>query len=410
MSSSISASATSALRAAAATPGASKLLTFGGGALAVGAGVGAVALAAKATGDSGHRRLVSGVLAGTGVAAGVGAALLRNTRAFGPLAGLGVGLAAAGIVDAIRGGGGAKPAPLGERANLKPGDLLPDGEQAAPTTVTREGDSIRFDSVVGNRGAAPLQLSLHLAKEGTSDTGSTNQVIFNEDGTAKERPLQGGLRLDERRDHSHLHFDDFVYFQMYKADGNGRPDTAAGELAQGVKQSFYITDVQKYDGTSAANLEKAGKLKEKGMVDRGIIPADVMQGISVGNADVYGAGLEGQSLNVGDIAPGRYVLRETFDPNDEVIEQDEHNNAADTLIEIGADGKLTTIRSGFAPASDYTQLDDGRSVIPSVVESMKKNVHDHENAAEREEAATNSPLFPSNDGGFIGPIAPGHTR
>ena len=240
--------------------------------------------------------------------------------------------------------------------------------QAAPTNVYRQGNEVRFDSVVGNQGAAPLQLALHFDRDG--NTSRTTQVVFNEDGSATERDLQGGLRLDERRDHSHLHFDDFVYFQLYRADEHGRPDLAKGELSGGVKQSFYITDIQRFDVKDPANRAAADKLANKGKVDRNIVDADVAQGISVGMADVYGAGLEGQSLDLGNAAPGRYVLRQAFDPSDEVLEQDERNNVADTLIEVGRDGKVTTIRSEFAPASDYVTLADGRVVIPSVKDSL----------------------------------------
>jgi len=352
------------------------LLKVGGGALAAAAGIGAVAVATKLSTDAPERRgLVSGLLAGAGGVAAVGAVLARNTSAFGPLLGAGIGLAGAGIVDAVRASRVAdEPATVDRLATLKDGDLLPDGVQAAPTTVYRQGDEVRFDSVVGNQGAAPLQLALHFGEA----SSRTTQVVFNEDGTATERELQGGLRLDERRDHSHLHFDDFVYFQMYKADGNGRPDLAAGELSGGVKQSFYITDIQSFDVADPKNREAASKLAKQGKVDRSIVPADVAQGISVGMADVYGASLQGQSLPIGDAAPGRYVLRQTFDPSDEVLEQDERNNVADTLIEVGEDGKVTTIRSEFAAASDYVTLPDGRIVIPSVKDSLDaaRSAHD----------------------------------
>ena len=347
------------------------------GGLAAGAGVGAVALASTASSeDPGRRKLVSGILAGVGGAAAAGSLLLRGSSAFGPVLGAGIGLAAAGAIDALRGGG--MPDSVKQRhGDLRRGDLLPDGVQAAPTKVYRQGDDVRFDSVVGNRGAAPLQLALHFNRE--EGSSRTTQVVFNEDGTASERDLQGGLRLDERRDHSHLHFDDFVYFQLYRADEQGRPDVDAGELSGGVKQSFYITDIQQFEVDDAGNRRAADKLANKGRVDRNIVDADVAQGISVGMADVYGAGLEGQSLSLGDAAPGRYVLRQSFDPSDEVLEQDERNNVADTLFEVGEDGTITTIRSDFAPEEAYTTLPDGRIVIPSVVESLeqaREHLHD----------------------------------
>ncbi|MCW2921222.1 MAG: hypothetical protein JWL76_1096 [Thermoleophilia bacterium] len=363
------------------------ILKIGGGVLAAGAGIGAVALSTKLTADKPEgRQLVSGLLAGAGGLAVAGAVLARNTSAFGPLLGAGLGLAGAGIVDAVR-GGGTKAAPTAPAApsridGLGEGTLLPDGIQAAPTDVYRQGNEVRFDSVVGNGGAAPLQLALHF--DDKAGSSRTTQVLFNEDGTAKERDLQGGLRLDERRDHSHLHFDDFVYFQMYKADDHGRP-VPGSEIDGGVKQSFYITDIQQFEVEDRKNREAAAKLAEKGKVDRNIVDADVAQGISVGMADVYGAGLEGQNLSLGDAKPGRYVLRQAFDPSDEVLEQDERNNVADTLIEVGADGKVTTISSAFAPAEDYVTLPDGRVVIPSVTESLDKARSAHAEGADHED-------------------------
>jgi hypothetical protein len=353
----------------------SNVLRYGGAVVAAGAGIGAVALATRASGEgSGQRTGVSAALAAVGGAAVTGALLLRGRAASTPLLGAGLGLVAAGGFDAARSAiasrGSASPprVTVDRLEELRDGDLLPDGVQAAPNQLYREGNEVRFDSVVGNQGAAPLQLALHFDE--ASGSSRTTQVVFNEDGTAAERELQGGLRLDERRDHSHLHFDDFVYFQLYRADESGQTDVAAGEISGGVKQSFYITDIQPFAVADPANRAAADKLANKGRVDRNILPADVMQGISVGMADVYGAGLQGQSLSLGDAKAGRYVLRETFDPSDEVLEQDERNNVMDTVFEVGADGKVTKLESSFVPAEQYVTLADGRIVVPAVKDSL----------------------------------------
>lgn len=358
------------------------VLKVGGAVLAAGAGIGAVTLASKLTAASPERRqLVDGLLAGAGGIAAVGAVLARNTSAFGPLLGAGIGLAGAGIVDAVRGSGGADGSiaavdPRAQRlAQLKDGSILPDGVQAAPRNVYRDGDTLRFDSVIGNQGGAPLHLALRA--DDVRKPGLTTQVFYNEDGTASELEMQSGLRLDARRDHSHLHFDDFVFFQLYRADKDGNADVSGGEVAGAVKQSFYITDIQSFAVPDAKNVETASRLANKGKVDRGIVDAPVSHGISVGMADVYGAGLEGQALPIEGLEPGRYVLRQTFDPSDEVIEQDERNNTADTLVEIGPDRTVTTVRSAFAPESAYETRDDGRIVIPSVVESLEQIRAEH---------------------------------
>lgn len=353
------------------------LLKVGGAVLAAGAGIGAVTLASRLTAEAPDRRqLVNGLLAGAGGVAVVGAVLARNTNAFGPLLGAGIGLAGAGIVDAVLAGREPVDPRVKRLAQLTPGSILPDGVQAAPRTVVREGDQLRFDSVIGNQGAAPLQIALRYQL--ATGPSRTTQVFYNEDGTVSELEMQSGLRVDPRRDHSHLHFDDFVYFQLYKADKDGNADMAAGEVTGGVKQSFYITDIQSFSVADPKNLELAGKLANKGRVDRDIVPGSkATHGISVGMADVYSSYLEGQSLPIAGVAPGRYVLRQTFDPSDELIEQDERNNAADTLIEIAADGKVTTVRSQFAPQSAYETRPDGRIVIPGVKDSLDKLRTDH---------------------------------
>lgn len=358
----------------------STFVRIGGGAIAAGAGIGAVALATRlSTEQPERRRLVSGVLAGVGGAAMVGAVLARSTAAFGPLLGAGIGLAGAGVADAIRAPKQRPVVPPNRLDTLKPGDLLPDGVQAAPTEVYRRGDELRFDAVIGNQGAAPLQLALRFDRE--AGPSRTTQVVFNEDGSATERDLTADLRPDERRDHSHLHFDDFAYFQLFRADEDDRADLAWGEVTGGVKQSFYLTDIQEFDVANRRNRTEASQLSKQGKVDRSIVAADAAQGISVGMADVYGSGLAGQALSLEDAAPGRYVLRQSFDPSDELLEQDERNNVSDTLLEIGEDGSVTMLGSKFAHPSSYVTLPDGRIVIPAVKESLDRASAQHRHAA-----------------------------
>lgn len=362
------------------------------------AGVGTAALTTLAPDERPGRKVAGIATAAAGTAVAAGSLLARNGAAFGPLLGIGVGMAGAGAVDLLRGAGGVAQGDLAKdvltgaaTGAIPPRLLLPDGVQAPPEQVYVRGDELRFNSVVGNRGSAPLQLALHRGPN--DELSDTNQVMFYEDGTATEQPLQGELRLDARADHSHLHFDDFVFFQLYKAGAGDRPDIAAGEIDKGVKQSFYITDVQQYPDVPAENLAAASKLSARGRVDRDALPADVMQGISVGWADVYGSGLEGQSLNVKDAAPGRYVLRQTFDPNDQVKEADERNNTQDVVIDIGRDRSVHVVKSGPAPASEYVTRPDGRVVIPAVEQGMERGVDGHSDGGlGRGIAAFGSPL------------------
>ena len=60
----------------------------------------------------------------------------------------------------------------------------------------------------------------------------------------------------------------------------------------------------------------------------------VMQGISVGWNDVYGSGLNGQSINVTGIPNGDYWLEDVADPLGAVQESNETNNATRVAITL----------------------------------------------------------------------------
>lgn len=345
------------------TPGIATAAAFAGG-----AGL-TTAVAHLAAPDSGARRAAqigSGLLGGL-IAAGaftLGRSLPANVRTA--LIGAGGGMAAAGVVDAVAGAIGSTAAD----GPLRRGDVLPDGEQLQPEQIYVQGNDLRFDSFVANTGKAPLQLALHASADGTTST--TNQVIYNENGTRRQVPIRGGFNLDTRSDHNHLHFNDFVYFQLFRTDASGSP---TDQLSAGIKQSFFITDVADATGAPAENVaawqEIQRKLEARGETVSTGIDATTTQRISVGKADVYGAGLQGQSLDISTVEPGVYVLRQTFDPNDEVIEMDERNNSRDIRIEITADRQVRVLDSHLVDPTLYERQADGRTIIPSVVEAMR---------------------------------------
>jgi hypothetical protein len=324
---------------------------------AVAAGVGGGVVAGSATGWD-RNALAVGVGTGTAAASAIG------FRGAGRIAGVAIGGSAAAVAGA-QALTSRNTSPSGTQPVR---DLLPDGEQFEPATVSLLRGRLRFDSEIANTGQAPLQIALDMDSE-TGHFGA-QQVIFRSDQTKELRPLvRAGFAADEREDHQHLHFDDFVYFQFYNADEEG---AATGpELAKGLKQSFFITDIVSTDGVPPENRAAANQLRARGNVDFSGIDADVVQGISVGMADVYGAGLAGQSLNVGRLKPGEYVLRQTFDPNDEIDELNERNNSRDVTIRVDAQQHMEVVGSQLVAADSYAQQDDGREIVPTVVDSME---------------------------------------
>jgi hypothetical protein len=223
---------------------------------------------------------------------------------------------------------------------------MPDGAQQRPDNVFIEESGgkkfLRFDSMVGNIGEGALQVASDTMPDNTT---KMYQVLFNKDGTRQEVNMDGQFVSAVNPEHAHLHWEAFEKYELFKADGSGNPVEAVGDNK---KASFYITNIRqigdapasgKVDFTQPAAKRAAGITTNQ-------------QGISAGWADVYGSGIAGQDIDITGMAPGRYVLRQTFDPENRIAEKDENNNVLDTLVEITADGKANIVKAGYPLSPD----------------------------------------------------------
>lgn len=322
--------------------------------------VGVSATAGVITGGvAGHRGTGLGWIAGaTGVGTLVASGIAKGPLRYG-LMGLGVGLVAGALggrsaageqaqlgVDNVDTPGPlehvkvigsrfapAAPAVTGNNAySPQPGDLLPDGAQIAPENISiqKEGDKrvLRFDSVVGNVGRGPLHLAFDNRESG--GTSDTRQVVVNDKGEYRKVDMNGTFDFDDRAEHQHTHFDDFERYELRRLNAD---DSVGEQVGENYKASFYIMNVR---DLSPQELGRPMSDTDKtlGAVNFSGVQADTQQGISVGSADVYGAGLEGQTLDVSNLKPGKYVLRQIFDPLNRFAESDETNNVHDTQIEL----------------------------------------------------------------------------
>ena len=98
------------------------------------------------------------------------------------------------------------------------------------------------------------------------------------------------------------------------------PDAKA--LAASGKVSFCLLDLARYTAETVPNAAAAD-----------VYTCD-NQGISVGWADVYAAGLEGQDIPLTGVADGLYKLRSLVDPNDRLHEEPNTNNVTEITIRI----------------------------------------------------------------------------
>lgn len=80
------------------------------------------------------------------------------------------------------------------------------------------------------------------------------------------------------------------------------------------------------------------------------------EGISVGYGDDYDAHLEGQEIDITNLAAGRYVLAHTVNPDRSIIELKYRNNASRALIRIVRSGHVRPtaklLRSGWRPSTN----------------------------------------------------------
>ncbi|MGB0652110.1 MAG: lysyl oxidase family protein [Thermoplasmatota archaeon] len=136
--------------------------------------------------------------------------------------------------------------------------------------------------------------------------------------------------------HSHYHFTDYVDYRLWTmrgwkawdraraADPDAMPEDVmatdpryADHLLEGRKQGFCVIDIRSYWAVPSKYHS-----------------CSTDQGITAGWADVYGAYLDGQWVDITDVGPGRYVLEVEINPGRVYDESDYANNRAAIRVRI----------------------------------------------------------------------------
>lgn len=217
--------------------------------------------------------------------------------------------------------------PLEARAMLavSPSALLPDLTVWASQSNgfmydwTVQGDELRLTTAMANIGAGRMEL------RGGSSHGDTQDVfqrVYEPNGAYTD-VLAGAFIYHP--EHGHIHFENFAQFRLLAVDPN-MPGSVGQVLRAGSKTSYCLLDVEAYN-TSLPGASQSSFFRNCGQV----------QGISVGWADVYDRGLEGQSIDITGITNGTYWLEAEVDPDNHLIESNESNNV--TRIQITINGR-----------------------------------------------------------------------
>lgn len=192
---------------------------------------------------------------------------------------------------------------------------------------------LRASTASINTGIGALEI------RGSSQTNGLYQRIYSSDGGHRDVFIYDGI-LTFHYGHGHLHFGDWLNFTLREVlPGNG-----VGEVAvAGEKTSFAIIDLVPNDLTmpGAPSSPRYGVDPEY---------SGLVQGMSVGWADVYSGTLLDQWIDITGITPKRYWLEASVDPEHRVIESNESNNVVRILIDLTYIGTTNVPNDNFTNA------------------------------------------------------------
>lgn len=232
--------------------------------------------------------------------------------------------------------------------------LPPEDVSLAVVTVGGERRHVlRFTNSIWNAGEGPLEL-----RATSTTTTRVFQRIYGEEGMFEDR-LAGEFVFHPA--HNHWHFEDFARYELWSKagyDGWLQSGRGSGEPEwQMSKVSFCVLDTTKImdlpDSPPFSPYRTCGR---------------VVQGISVGWADVYESMLEEQWIDLGteSLPDGEYVLRSIADPLNRIFESSggsdparegaEDNEAA--VVFAVANGVVTDTRNVHAGPVQHATLDD----------------------------------------------------
>ena len=170
---------------------------------------------------------------------------------------------------------------------------------------------LRFPTTIANAGDGPLEIW------GGSDSGATQRVfqrVYQDGGDSRDR-LAGNFVFHPS--HGHVHLEGFAIFSLRSSNEDGTPGPI---VASGGKTSFCLLDISHPFPEATADASLAS--------GRGGSDCENVQGINVGYADVYGADLPDQWIDITELPDGEYFLEIETDPDNNLLETDDTNNVA----------------------------------------------------------------------------------
>ncbi len=200
----------------------------------------------------------------------------------------------------------------------------------------------RFTGALPNIGAGKLEVREVTHPDATQDV---YQRIYDSSGVLDHERLIGSFPNADSVPPRHLWLPGIAQYNFRTVlAGNG----VGPIVASHDKTSMAVVDSDDYD-TSLPGAPPSSVYNSV---------ASPLLGISIGWADVYGAGLPGQWVPATGLADGQYWLEVFVDPYDRIEESDETNNVTRILVDLVIPEPTILAgdynRDGTVDAADYT--------------------------------------------------------
>ncbi|HEX2240755.1 MAG TPA: lysyl oxidase family protein, partial [Actinomycetota bacterium] len=191
---------------------------------------------------------------------------------------------------------------------------------------------MRFDQIIANVGDGPFELRYRMDGLGTEQ--NLTQRIYHSDGKFTDRLADV---YEFHAAHAHFHYANFAQSLLWRSNREGEK-LGSKPVVEGKKNGFCMIDVEN------VGFGEKGDAARTYYFPRCNAPTEtegsnvyMVNGISVGWADVYNWFLADQYLEVSDVEDGYYLVETVTDPARTVVESNERDNVTSVLIQLCGD-------------------------------------------------------------------------
>jgi hypothetical protein len=212
------------------------------------------------------------------------------------------------------------------------------GPSCYPEEMAEKGARrcLRFDQVIANVGDGPFELRYRM--EGIATDQQLRQRILSSNGSFREVAVD---TYEFHPTHAHFHYKNFAQAFLHRI----RPDGSLELVRKGQKNGFCMIDVENTRfGLDEHGVPFRGEAPRDYHLPRCNMPTErdehgtyMVNGISVGWADVYNWYFADQYIEISGVPDGDYVIETVANPARTVHETTVDDNAALATIRLWGD-------------------------------------------------------------------------